>query len=608
MGIADQKRFLSWLSQLDEAEPVVPPGDNQPSARFIFEGVPIEKQTLDKALTSQKRPPRAQDLQQTRLGLEDFEQPIIPTRPATRGTGSGITRIERNGYERLPRAKTKEDRYEYKSKGSRVKSDRGAAAPKKKSSRQKRKHTINEDFRASNVPPNRLTLHSATNLGIFNKGRRSSPVKTRVLDQGFSETEFLSKMPTHEQTSQLRRQKDNLLDYFDFGNETGQPFQSHNRRDSETSRPGAKERSQHQLDLGQNDNEVYHNDDPASKADTVIVPFSQHCSRGKERNTTARHIVCSQAEQETRAAARDVSLQLLDFDLYSPDDSMSISPAKKYWTLEELKALMQRRISAWGQEDDGCTTTQTQPQRLSRKRKHTSPPGNETTSTQWSRQKVARGHSQQLKISPTDSSTSSQAAILYPFSNPRMYTQYSPGSPLAIHRYSGHTMADDKVPPQRPFQNEGISAFDDEDTLLVSQAFDAAYEAIMQPERDASLDLPMLSSPKRNETVGNDQQNTDQGLQTAWEWGLEDAILDPSHVEPDMLLTYKEDQNRAFSTTWTGNLRQQSPYVSGLCPNRTALRPIQENFTWRASGINGSERDILDLGPLKNFWRQNKLY
>ncbi|KAL4901357.1 hypothetical protein BDW74DRAFT_181928 [Aspergillus multicolor] len=603
MGVADQKRFLSWLSQLDEAEPVIPPGDNQPSARFIFEGVPIEKQTLDTGLTSRKRPPQAQDLPQSRLGLEDFEQPHIPTRPTTKGTGSGISRIERNGYGRLPRAKTKEDRYEYKSKSSRVKSDRGATAQRKQSSRQKRKHTINEDFRASNVLLTRLTLQSATNMGIFNKGRRSSPVKTRVLDQGFSETNFLSKMPAHEQTSLPRRQKDSLWDYFGFGIETEKPLQGPSRIDFGMATPRDKESSQQQLDLGLNDNELYHNDDPASKADTAILPFSQSCSRGKGQNASERHIVCLQAEQ----AARDVPLQLLGFDLYSPNVSMSISTTKKYWTLEELKALMQQRISAWGQEDDGSTTAQAQTQRLSRKCKHTSPPGNETASTEWPRQNFARGRSQQLEINPTNSGTNSQASILHSFPNPRLRIQYSPGSPLAIRRNSGYNMTHGKFWPQGTSQNKGISAFDDEDTLLVSQAFDAAYEAIMQSEKDASLALP-VSSPKRNESVGNNQPNPNQGLQAAWEWGLEDAILDPSHVEPDMLSPYKGDHYRASDATWTRDPRQQSSYLNELCIDRTVPRSIDENFTWRAPEIIGTETESLDLGPLENFWRQNKLY
>ncbi|KAL4935160.1 hypothetical protein BDV06DRAFT_135436 [Aspergillus oleicola] len=156
MGDADHQRFLSWLSRLDEAEPVIPQEDSQPSARFIFEGISAANQTLD-AATNPKRSLCARR-QRTLLELENFEQPRLPSRPTTKGTDTRLSRKEQNGYERIPRAKTKEDRYEYKGKNSRVDSNRGTIVKNKKTPKQKRKHTINEDFRASNVPSNRLTV------------------------------------------------------------------------------------------------------------------------------------------------------------------------------------------------------------------------------------------------------------------------------------------------------------------------------------------------------------------------------------------------------------------------------------------------------------------
>lgn len=179
MVVADERRFLSWLSQLHEAEPVIPQSDNQPSARLIYDGtlvrvqteallyisdlfwltligIPIEKQIFDVSLIPRRRSPRARRWQQTHLELKDFEQPCL-SRPTTKGTESGISRIERNGYKRLPRAKTKEDRYEYKGKSS-VKNDRSTTVQARKPPRQRRKQTINEDFQASNVPSSRLTV------------------------------------------------------------------------------------------------------------------------------------------------------------------------------------------------------------------------------------------------------------------------------------------------------------------------------------------------------------------------------------------------------------------------------------------------------------------
>jgi hypothetical protein len=38
MSVEDRSRILSWLSQVDGADPVIPHVDNHPSAKFIFDG------------------------------------------------------------------------------------------------------------------------------------------------------------------------------------------------------------------------------------------------------------------------------------------------------------------------------------------------------------------------------------------------------------------------------------------------------------------------------------------------------------------------------------------------------------------------------------------
>lgn len=99
----------------------------------------------------------------------------------------------RNEYERRPRYKTREDRYDYKPNGphSKEQSRKGKA----KRLRRGRKETMNDGFHASNVARERLTvslmswdyhdsltkfqLRKNTNVGIFNKGKASSPIKNR---------------------------------------------------------------------------------------------------------------------------------------------------------------------------------------------------------------------------------------------------------------------------------------------------------------------------------------------------------------------------------------------------------------------------------------------
>ncbi|KAL4996398.1 hypothetical protein BDV10DRAFT_112070 [Aspergillus recurvatus] len=109
------EEILQLVVATGRGEPVIPQGDDQPSARFTFEGFPIEKQTFDSAITSQERLPQARNLQQTPLEVGSFEQPRLPARPTAKRIDSGIMGIEKNGYRRLPRASTKEDQYEDKS-------------------------------------------------------------------------------------------------------------------------------------------------------------------------------------------------------------------------------------------------------------------------------------------------------------------------------------------------------------------------------------------------------------------------------------------------------------------------------------------------------------
>lgn len=65
-------------------------------------------------------------------------------------------RIASLNFERKPRARTRENRYEYKGKDVERKSGSGDRA--KKRVRRSRKHTLNDEFHAPNVTRERLTV------------------------------------------------------------------------------------------------------------------------------------------------------------------------------------------------------------------------------------------------------------------------------------------------------------------------------------------------------------------------------------------------------------------------------------------------------------------
>lgn len=84
------------------------------------------------------------------LSLEspsDFRQPLEESRNLNPS----------DNYERKLRRKTRPDRYEYKGQPSEVRK-KHPRREKRTSSKMKRKRTINDDFHASNVPQNRLTV------------------------------------------------------------------------------------------------------------------------------------------------------------------------------------------------------------------------------------------------------------------------------------------------------------------------------------------------------------------------------------------------------------------------------------------------------------------
>ncbi|KAJ5797665.1 uncharacterized protein N7503_006961 [Penicillium pulvis] len=107
--------------------------------------------------------------------------------------GQGQIQSEKAGHElqpsfdRKPRHKTREDRYEYK--GASTIRPQSTSYKDNKKRRLSRKHTMNDVFRAPNVARERLTLRGNLNVGIFNKGKASSPMKL-----GHGEQNRISKM------------------------------------------------------------------------------------------------------------------------------------------------------------------------------------------------------------------------------------------------------------------------------------------------------------------------------------------------------------------------------------------------------------------------------
>ncbi|KAL8708825.1 MAG: hypothetical protein Q9225_007546, partial [Loekoesia sp. 1 TL-2023] len=127
-------------------------------------------------------------------------------------------------YERRSRRKTREDRYELKHGKKRAKPKDGEKLPLGKSKRKRKRMeksgaALMHNFSANNVEPERLTLKSTVPLGLFGRGRASSPVRRRGLpDLTFSEMNFLNHRKAGPQENiqyqdkRIRRNKDRAAD------------------------------------------------------------------------------------------------------------------------------------------------------------------------------------------------------------------------------------------------------------------------------------------------------------------------------------------------------------------------------------------------------------
>ena len=109
-----------------------------------------------------------------------------------------VAREENPGkkYEKRPRHKTRPDKYELKvdKKVAEKTSHERTHRRLKRKHRKKTALALNHEFKAPNVPQERLTLVPHTGPGIFNRGKASAPVERRGLpDLTFSEMNFLAR-------------------------------------------------------------------------------------------------------------------------------------------------------------------------------------------------------------------------------------------------------------------------------------------------------------------------------------------------------------------------------------------------------------------------------
>ncbi|KAJ5594136.1 uncharacterized protein N7459_000344 [Penicillium hispanicum] len=287
-------------------------------------------------------------------------------------------------YERRPRRKTREDRYEYKPAGSSRNRQSRSHKGKTKRLRRCRKQTMDDGFHASNVVRERLTLRANVNVGIFNKGRASSPIRFRgVPDLAFSETNFLShkfrksrersKAIGDKSTRSVKREHARQQKLFDYAfHESPTPLERgstsrghqassicHSGRD-----PTDMSISCHAPVLNNaastGDHDAYHqSESPGPKR-----PRSKHQgSKAIQENGSATPYTWPDTVHTEDLSERAVEAQLLDIlhsGLFSPrvvNENIS-NQMDGHCDLEQLRQMLESRKASWESKrgDPGQTT------------------------------------------------------------------------------------------------------------------------------------------------------------------------------------------------------------------------------------------------------------
>ncbi|PKY08041.1 hypothetical protein P168DRAFT_277673 [Aspergillus campestris IBT 28561] len=298
-------------------------------------------------------------------------------------------------YERRPRHKTKEDHYEYN--GSSRTKEKHRTKSEKRSGKKKRKHTINDNFHASNVPRNRVT------------------VLILVPPPAFSETEFLEKAPLPDKENhRIGRDKERkggsrtgiprkLMDRFSFDSPRANNVGQFDFMEGERSQPSdmtlLKTTNQHTgLVSSHNPRSI------RSRGDSVFMSNgglaiagrtldSDEVPRGRSR--VPKPCNAFYFDQTQLALERLFDLyckHLLLFDLASGDDGETANIShrtKRYWNLDELKSLLKKRQRLWGPSETGTTFAEGLHLRPSTKRRNLTPnDSNTNTARPFKRRRI----------------------------------------------------------------------------------------------------------------------------------------------------------------------------------------------------------------------------
>ncbi|EER25855.1 hypothetical protein CPC735_042990 [Coccidioides posadasii C735 delta SOWgp] len=252
-GVSRRKSVVQWLSQVDPLDGVPPvesyaaihPNPYQ-SSHALECHVPA-RQSDDMTLrggrgnTTRLGETRSHSRETQRFA---FPAPHSPGQHSPTRTAVGDTTelpLPEKTYEKKPRRKTRKDRYDPKDaakthKAAKFAENTTSSRPEKTKCKRGKK-LLEDQFVAPNVSQQRITLGSSFDMGLFARGRASSPVRRCELpDLAFSEMRFLSRhRRQHQPLNTVDESKGNasirppiveISEYFSRPQSTGKPAKS----------------------------------------------------------------------------------------------------------------------------------------------------------------------------------------------------------------------------------------------------------------------------------------------------------------------------------------------------------------------------------------------
>ncbi|KAL4960746.1 uncharacterized protein BDV14DRAFT_136936 [Aspergillus stella-maris] len=354
---------------------------------------------------------------------------------------------------------------------------------------------------------------------------------------------------------------------------------------------------------------IYHEgrDDAALIGDSIIAPFSQPVHRDKDHSPSQRPIGCTSSNQSMHSVMHEPTMQLLDFDLHSPNDRLGSNTIEKLWTLKDLKRIMQRRVAAWSAQDDASIATSSRFQQESRKRKR-SPSQELQDHAEVPKETETHGIRHVIDTRPFNKNSTSRNAILDSSSILGGFVDQPLGQPIPMSGYLDQFGQGSILECQLVCRERDTPRYYEDNTYLTSQALDAAYEEIMR----SGLDAPSHLEENQPGIVGNNEDSVDLLSATPLEWRLRgDESLEPFQLEQRIIQSHQK--------SWPSYMTETSYYVpqpslpGDSFGNRAPPLATEPGLAWELEMTPSRDYSVsntfaLNVDPMKDFWQQNKLY